>query len=100
MAQVIDFKGRTEGARDAESRAFQPRLVNLQTAARYIGVSYWTMRDYVMDGLIPRVTLPCCRRRAKGGSVVRRAGDVDARRILVDIADLDALIERNKIRSY
>jgi predicted site-specific integrase-resolvase len=96
MTKSIDFRGGTEGARDIESCAFQPRLMNLHDAAAYIGVSYWTLRDYVFDGIIARVTLPCARRRKKGGAIVRRAGDMDARRIYVDRADLDALIERCK----
>ena len=70
--------------------------MDLHDAARYIGLSYWTLRDYVADGLIPRVTLPCSRRRKKGGAIVRRAGDTETRRILVDRADLDALIEKYK----
>jgi hypothetical protein len=96
MAKIVDFKSEEKGARDIESRALQPRLLNLHDAARYSGISYWTMRDYVADGLIPRVILPCSRRRKKGGAVVRRAGDIDARRIYVDRTDLDGLIEKCK----
>ena len=79
-----------------QSCAPQPRLMNLHDAANYLGISYWTLRDYIADGLIPRVNLPCSRRRKKGGAVVRRAGDIEARRIYVDRTDLDALIERSK----
>jgi hypothetical protein len=96
MTKSIDFKGGTEGARDMESCAFPSRLMNLHDAANYLGISYWTLRDYIADGLIPRVNLPCSRRRKKGGAVVRRAGDVEARRIYVDRTDLDALIDRSK----
>lgn len=85
-----------EGARDMQSCAPQPRLMNLHDAAAYLGVSYWTMRDYVIDGIIARITLPCARRRKKGGAIVRRAGDIEARRIYVDRTDLDSLIERCK----
>ena len=79
-----------------ESRVPLPRLMNLHAAAAYIGVSYWTMRDYVLDGIVAQVALPCSRRRKKGGAVVRRAGDIDARRVYVDRADLDRLIEKCK----
>jgi predicted site-specific integrase-resolvase len=96
MVEVVDFKGRTEGTRDIESRVPNPRLMNLHAAAAYIGVSYWTMRDYVLDGIVPHVILPCSRRRKKGGAVVRRAGDVEARRKHVERADLDRLIEKCK----
>jgi hypothetical protein len=99
MAKNIDFKGGTDDTRDIESRAFPPRLMNLHDAAAYLGVSYWTMRDYVMDGRVPRVILPCSRRRKKGGAIVHRAGDIDMRRIYVDRADLDALIEKCKRQS-
>jgi predicted site-specific integrase-resolvase len=96
MTEMIDSKGRTEGTGDMKSRVLYPRLMNLRAAAAYIGVSYWTMRDYVADGIVSHVILPCSRRRKKGGAVVRRAGDIDARRIYVDRADLDALIDRSK----
>jgi hypothetical protein len=96
MTKSIDFKGETEDAQDIESCAFPPRLMNLHDAAKYLGISYWTLRDYIADGLIPRVNLPCSRRRRKDGVVVRRAGDIEARRIYVDRTDLDALIDRSK----
>lgn len=96
MAEIGNFKGALDGARDIESCASSPRLMNLRDAARYIGLSYWTLRDYVADGLIPRVSLPCSRRRKAGGAIVRRAGDTETRRILVDRSDLDTLIEKCK----
>jgi predicted site-specific integrase-resolvase len=99
MTEPIDFKAGKSGTRDTESGAFQTRLLNLHEAARYIGVSYWTMREYVLDGIVPRVSLPSSRRRKKGGVVVRRAGDIGARRIYVDRTDLDDLIEQSKQHS-
>ena len=96
IMEIIDFKGRREGARDTESRMPSPRLMDLRAAARYLGVSYWTARDYVHDGILAEVKLPCSRRRKKGGAVVRRAGDIESRRIYVDRADLDRLIEKCK----
>lgn len=99
MAQVVDFKGKIEGARDRESRVPSARLMNLHDAAEYLGVSYWTMRDYVADGIVPHVILPCSRRRKKGGAVVRRAGDTNARRKYLDRADLDRLIEKCKLNT-
>jgi hypothetical protein len=99
MMQMIDSKGQLTDTRDMKSRAFEPRLLDLHSAAAYLGVSYWTMRDYVLDGHIPRVILPCSRRRKKGGAVIRRAGDVDNRRVYVDRADLDAFIEKCKMQA-
>ena len=62
------------------------RLLDLNAAARYLAVSYWTMRDLVNVGIIPTVKLP--RPRARDGKVIRR--------ILIDRKDLDIIIEQNK----
>jgi predicted site-specific integrase-resolvase len=72
------------------------RLLNLYEAATYTGLSYWTVRDYVTDGVIPVVKLPCGRQRTRAGVVARKAGDTSARKILIDKKDLDQLIEAHK----
>ena len=67
------------------------RLVDLDTAASYLGVSYWTARDYVVvQRLIPQVDLPALQPREGE----RRRGGL--RRVLVDLRDLDAFIESRK----
>ncbi len=71
------------------------RLLDLHSAAAYLGVSYWSARDYVVDGILPVVKLPCGRRR-KDGLLIRKAGDRETRRILIDRRDLDELIRRSK----
>lgn len=71
----------------------QPRLLNLHQAAQYLGLSYWTCRDYVLADLIPAVHLPPLRPRE--GATQRRS---DLRRILLDRCDLDAFIESRKRR--
>ena len=96
MTKGIDSKGETKDARDMKSCAFPPRLMNLHDAAAYLGVSYWTLRDYIHDGILAEVKLPCSRRRKKGGAIVRRAGDIDSRRIYVDRDDLDTLVKKCK----
>jgi hypothetical protein len=63
-----------------------PRLLDLNGAARYLGVSYWTVREYVFGGVLASVKLPCP--RSKDGRPLRR--------ILIDRRDLDALIEANR----
>jgi hypothetical protein len=64
------------------------RLLDLEQAAGYLGISYWTMRDLVNAGTIPTVKIPSA-----------RAGDGRSiRRILIDIRDLDAFIDGNKER--
>jgi excisionase family DNA binding protein len=81
--------------RNEESATVKPvevvparRVLGLNQAAEYLGVSYWTMRDLVQAGTIPTVKIPSA-----------RAGDGRAiRRILVDIHDLDVFISGNKER--
>lgn len=87
----------------------RPRLVDVEAAAAYLGVSTWTVRDYVANGTIPAVRLPaarvdCGQRRGGKGRVYTllpandprlRAAD-PVRRILVDVRDLDALVDRAK----
>ena len=67
-----------------------PRLLNMRQAAEYLGCSFWTARDYILQGLIPVVEMPPLRPR--DGERPRKT----LRRILVDRADLDAFIESRK----
>jgi len=62
------------------------RLLSLAGAASYLALSWWTTRELVMSGTIPAVRLPAP--RARDGRLLRR--------ILVDRADLDALIVKWK----
>ncbi len=52
--------------------------MDVHAAADYLGVSHWTVRDFAWRGELPEVRL--------------------GRRLLFDMRDLDALIERNKRR--
>ena len=70
----------------------RPRLLNMRQAAAYLGCSFWTARDYILQGLIPVVDLPPL--RAREGDRQRKT----LRRVLVDRADLDAFIESRKRR--
>ena len=74
-----------------EGAAVAPRLLNLQQAAVYVGCSYWTVRDWMLAGLIPVMGLPALRPRE--GERSRKA----LRRVLIDRADLDAFIESRKV---
>jgi hypothetical protein len=69
-----------------------PRLLNMRQAAAYLGCSFWTVRDYVLQGLIPVVDMPPLRPR--DGDRQRTA----LRRVLIDRADLDAFVESRKRR--
>ena len=74
------------------TEAIKPRLLNMRQAAAYLGCSFWTARDYVLQGLIPAVDMPPLRPRP--GDRQRKT----LRRVLVDRADLDAFIESRKRR--
>ena len=56
----------------------EPRLLSQQDAASYLGISYWTIRDLVFRRELPFVKI--------------------GRRILVDRLDLEAYLDRSKIR--
>ena len=60
------------------ARVSEQRLLSQQDAACYLGISYWTVRDLVFRREIPFVKI--------------------GRRILVDRMDLDAYLDRSKIR--
>jgi hypothetical protein len=64
-----------------------PRLLDLGSAAAYLGVSRSVVRQLVDSGQISRVLLPSPRRPHE---------NLD--RFLVDKTELDSLIERNKER--
>lgn len=83
-AAGLNPNGRPALAGDGVSTA--SRLLDLNAAAQYLGVSYWTVRDLVNGGGLPTVKIPCP--SARDGRSIRR--------ILIDRQDLDALIERNK----
>ena len=57
-----------------------PRLLDLHTAAAYLGVSEWTIRNLEASGTIPRIRIP-----------LPHAGEL--RKLLFDRADLDHLID-------
>jgi hypothetical protein len=60
-----------------------PRLLDLHTAAAYLGVSEWTVRDLEAAGTLFRIRIP-----------LPNAGEL--RKLLFDRADLDRLIENWK----
>lgn len=65
-----------------------PRLLSVEAAAQYLSVSSWSIRDYVASGRLPAVQLPAP--RGQGRTI---------RRVLIDRADLDALVDRWKERT-
>src|SRR5262249_45651408 len=78
-----DDQKRTK-AREAPARLVEGwRLLDVDGAAIYLGVSKWTIKDLIASGHLPRVRLPLSPSR-------------DLRRLLIDVRDLDKLIESNK----
>ena len=73
----------------------QGRLLSLKQAAAYVGVSYWLLRDYVIDGTLRPVRLPGSRIK-KDGRVTMNSKDHHMRKIMLDREDLDKLIEESK----
>jgi excisionase family DNA binding protein len=83
MSETVESKAKKNGGKDTESNA---RLLSLQRAAQYMGLSYWTIRDLVDTGKIPTVRIPCP--RSRDGRMIRR--------VLIDRQDLDKMIEQFK----
>lgn len=57
----------------------QPRLLDLKGAAGYLGLTYWSVRDIVLNGEVP---------------FIKR----DRRKYYVDRRDLDAWVDKSKER--
>jgi predicted DNA-binding transcriptional regulator AlpA len=73
-----------------------PRLLSVEQAAQYLGISFWTVREFINDKSIKAVPLPrpeTLRQRER-----RTLGDT-VRRLLIDRHDLDALVETWKQRA-
>jgi hypothetical protein len=69
----------------------EPRLLDLHQAGVYLGVSYWSVRDYVAQGRLRTVQMPTLTPR-EGERVTGR----QLRRVLIDRRDLDEFIDSVK----
>jgi hypothetical protein len=87
--QAVDIR-RNLLAEGQPREGVKPRLLNMRQAAEYLGCSFWTARDYILQGLIPVVDMPPL--RAREGDRQRKV----LRRVLVDRVDLDEFIESRK----
>jgi hypothetical protein len=74
-----------------QSSPIAPRLLSIRQSAEYLGLSYWTTRDYVLAGLLPIVSLPPLRPREG------EQQKTSLRRVLIDRKDLDAFVESMKV---
>jgi hypothetical protein len=61
------------------------QLLDLVSVGRVLGLSVWTVREYVSAGVLPTVTFPCPLNPKRA-----------LRRKLVDRADLDRFIAAHK----
>jgi hypothetical protein len=68
-----------EKAAQGISNPMVPRLLPLKRAAEYLGLTVWAMRERIWAGEIPVVKFP------------------NGRKMFVDIQDIDAFINRNKV---
>jgi len=73
-----------------------PRLLDVHLAARYLSVGETTVRDWVACGILRNVTMPGSALREPGGRVVAQPQDRRMVKLLLDIQDLDALVDRLK----
>jgi hypothetical protein len=67
-----------------------PRVLDAPWSAKYLGVSVWTLYDYVNADLIQPLRYP---------GLTPREGDrprFRLRRMLFDVRDLDAFVDRQK----
>lgn len=79
-------EGHTPRPQDVQTvTPIAPRLLDLDAAATYLGVSPWTVRDLEAAGVLKRVRVPL-------------PGGRELRKLLFDKADLDRLIEAWKDR--
>jgi hypothetical protein len=74
------------GSTVPQASALAPRVLDVDGAAHYLGVSSWSIRDLYASGRLARVRLPL-------------EGDRELRRLLFDRRDLDQLIEASKDRA-
>lgn len=95
--ETVVPQGRQRRAVDTPSTApGWPRLLSVDQAAAYLGLSFWTFRELLNAGTVPTVRVPrpnTLRMRE------RRALSDTVRRLLIDRNDLDALVESWKRRA-
>jgi len=62
-----------------------PLVVDIKEAAKAIGVSPWTVRNYIASGLLPKVSFPSAKRPGEQSRSVRIA-----------VADLEAFVVKHR----
>lgn len=70
-----------------------PRLLDIHLAAQYLSIGESTVRDYIADRILQPVELPGSTLRDKAGNIIAHSKARRISKILIDKADLDALID-------
>ncbi len=86
LSQLPENNNQVEGrrlARTATVGEIQPRLLDLEATAAYLGISPWKVRELEWSGVLPRVRIPL-------------GNGKELRKLLFDREDLDRLIDRWK----
>ena len=104
--ETLAQQGRSSRQKDAVSPGW-PRVLDLRLGAKYISVSYWTLRDLCASGEVPTIRIPNRRidhgARPNGRGRDYRLGKAatgrQLRRVLIDRLDLDDLVSRWKVRA-
>ena len=77
LSEMPVNKGSAEGTSDQTTNGLPtPRLLDYKAAGAYLSLSYWSLRELVLNGEIPHLKF--------------------GKKILIDRQDLDAWIERHK----
>jgi hypothetical protein len=96
-APALAAEGEQQREEDGHSpwRSSFGRLLTVERAAGYLGVSAWTVEQYILDGTLPTTILP----RPKTASAIRtgkRAPLTNTLRLVrLDRADLDRFVDEH-----
>lgn len=85
-------QGRARHPRDMESFG---RLMSVDRAAAYLGVSEWLVKQFIIDGSLQTTELPRPRTASAVRSGARRPIGEVLRLVLIDRRDLDAFVDEH-----
>ena len=86
-------QGLARRPRDQQSPGFG-RLLSVEGAARYLGLSPWLVNQYILAGDLPTTELPRPRTASALRSGARRPCGDTLRLVLIDRVDLDDLVDQ------
>jgi hypothetical protein len=74
-------------------------IIDAYEGARLARTNYWTFRDWLLTGVIPRIIYPAPQKRRKGGRAQRTTAHKKMRRLLCDRRDVEKFLEACKTAS-